>query len=147
MGSIEPVELLLRLGAAALLGGIVGLERELRGKPAGLRTVMLVSIGTAVFALLSIEVAATTTFAGYDATGDTGRVLQGVVAGIGVLGAGVFLHRDETIRLATTGASVWLAGAVGIACGFGLYLLAGSATALAILVLEGLGAISRRLGN
>jgi putative Mg2+ transporter-C (MgtC) family protein len=76
--------------------------------------------------------------------GQPSRILQGLVSGIGILGAGVFLHRGGTVRLATTGASVWLAGAVGIAAGLGLYLLAVAATALAILVLVGFGAVERR---
>jgi putative Mg2+ transporter-C (MgtC) family protein len=144
MVPIEWQELLLRLGVAALLGAIVGLDRELRHKLTGLRTVTLVSIGAALFTLLALEMASVTAAAGYDPTGDIGRILQGLVSGIGILGAGVFLHRGGTVRLPTTGASVWLAGAVGIAAGFGLYLLAVAATALAILVLVGFRAIERR---
>jgi putative Mg2+ transporter-C (MgtC) family protein len=144
MGTTDLLELLLRLGAATLCGGIIGLERQVRGKPAGLRTVMLVSIGAAVMTLVAEEMISTSAREGYDSTGDMGRVLQGIVAGLGMLGAGVFLHRDTTVRLATTGASVWFAGAVGAACGLGLYLLAGVATCLAMLVLEGLGALFRR---
>lgn len=146
MGSIEPVDLLLRLGAAALLGGVIGLERELRGKSAGLKTVALVSIGTAVFTLLATEMMElTTSRGGYAAGGDIGRIVQGVIGGVGVLGAGVFLHRGERVYLATTGASVWLAGAIGAACGFGLFLLAAAAAALGLLVLVVLGAVTRRM--
>ena len=145
MGAIEPVELLLRLGAAALCGGVIGLERELRRKPTGLRTMMLVAIGTAVFTLIAVEVTLMSGSGRYDTTGDLGRILQGIIAGLGMLGAGLFLHRDATVRLATSGAGVWLAGAVGIACGLGLYLLAGVATGLALVVLAGIGAAERRL--
>jgi putative Mg2+ transporter-C (MgtC) family protein len=141
MVPIEWQELLLRLGVAALLGAIVGLDRELRHKPTGLRTVTLVSIGAALFTLLALQMASVTAAAGYDATGDIGRIL---ISGIGILGAGVFLHRGGTVRLATTGASVWLAGAIGVAAGLGLYILAVAATALAILVLVGFGSIERR---
>ena len=144
MAPIEWQELLLRLGVAALLGAVVGLDRELRHKPTGLRTVTLVSIGAALFTLLALQMASVTAAAGYDPTGDIGRILQGLVSGIGILGAGVFLHRGGTVQLATTGASVWLAGAVGVAAGLGLYILAVAATALAILVLVGFGAIERR---
>ena len=150
MGAIEPTELLLRLGVTALCGGLIGLERELRRKPAGLRTMMLVAIGSAVFTLIAVEETLADSFAlsnttGYNTTGDLGRILQGIVAGLGMLGAGLFLHRDATVRLATSGAGVWLAGAVGIACGLGLFALAGLATGLALVILEGAGAIERRL--
>src|SRR5512134_3594810 len=137
-------ELLLRLGVAALLGAVVGLDRELRHKPTGLRTVTLVSIGAALFTLLALQMAPVTAAAGDDPTGDIGRILQGLVSGIGILGAGIFLHAGGTVRLATTGASVWLAGAIGVAAGLGLYVLAVAATALAILVLVGFGSIERR---
>jgi putative Mg2+ transporter-C (MgtC) family protein len=137
-------ELLLRLGVAALMGAAVGLDRELRHKPTGLRTVTLVAVGAALFTLAALQMASETAGAGYDSSGDIGRILQGPVSGIGILGAGVFLHRGGTVRLATTGASVWLAGAIGVAAGLGLYVLAVAATALAILVLVGFGSIERR---
>ena len=85
-----------------LLGAIVGVDRELQRKPTGLRTVTLVSIGAALFTLLALQMASVTAAAGYDPTGDIGRILQGLVSGIGILGAGVFLHRGGTVRLATT---------------------------------------------
>jgi putative Mg2+ transporter-C (MgtC) family protein len=144
MDPMEWRELLLRLGVAAFLGAIVGLDRQLRHKPTGLRTVTLVSVGAALFTLIALQMATVTARQGYDSAGDVGRLLQGLVSGIGILGAGVFLHQGSTIRHATTGASVWLAGAVGIASGFGLYILATVATALAILVLVGFGTIERR---
>lgn len=145
LGTIEPVDLLLRLGASALCGGLIGLERELHRKPVGLRTIMLVAIGSAVFAVIAIEVTQLASHAQYEATGDIGRALQGIIAGLGMLGAGLFLHRDTSVRLATSGAGVWLAGAVGIACGLRLFLLAGIATCLALIVLAGMTAIEVRL--
>ena len=129
---------------AAFLGAIVGLDRQLRHKPTGLRTVTLISVVSAMLTLFALQMAAVTAREGYDSAGDVGRLLQGLVSGIGILGAGVFLHQGSTTRHATTGASVWLAGIVGIACGFGLYILAVAATALAILVLVGFGTIERR---
>jgi putative Mg2+ transporter-C (MgtC) family protein len=138
-------ELLLRLMAAGLLGAIVGLDRQLRRKPTGLRTVTLISIGAALMTLLALQMAAVTASQGYNSAGDIGRVLQGLVAGIGVLGAGVFLHREGTVYLATTGATIWLAGGIGIASGLGLYLLATAATGLAILMLAGFATVERRL--
>jgi putative Mg2+ transporter-C (MgtC) family protein len=145
MGTIEPVDLLLRLGAAALCGGLIGLERELHHKPVGLRTIMLVAIGSAVFTLIAVEVTLPAGLGRHDTTGDLGRILQGIVAGLGMLGAGMLLHRNATVRLATSGAGVWLAGAVGIACGLRLFLLAGIATGLALIVLAGIGALERWL--
>lgn len=142
LGAVAPAEMLLRLGAAALCGGLIGIERELRGKAIGLRTVMLVAIGTAVLTLIGVEVTLMPE-SHYNSSGDLGRLLQGLVAGLGMLGAGMFLHRDHGLRLATSGAGVWLAGAVGIACGLGLFLLAGIATTVALVVLAGLGWLER----
>jgi|APTNR8051073442_1049403.scaffolds.fasta_scaffold37378_1 putative Mg2+ transporter-C (MgtC) family protein len=140
MGSIEPVELLLRLGCAALLGAVLGLDRELRGKPMGLRTLTLISMGSALFTLTALELVA------IDGDPDnTGRILQGVIAGIGVVGVGVILHQGRTLRLATTGACVWLIGGVGIASGLGLYLLAAATTAITLLVLVLFGFLERHV--
>ena len=79
MVPIEWQELLLRLGLAALLGALVGLDRELRHKPTGLRTITLVSIGAALFTLIALQMASETAAAGYDPSGDIGRILQGLV--------------------------------------------------------------------
>ena len=146
IGAIAPGEMLLRLAAAALCGGLIGLERELRGKAIGLRTVMLVAIGAAVLTLIGVEITRMPE-SHYNSSGDLGRLLQGMVAGLGMLGAGMFLHRDHSIGLATSGAGVWLAGAVGIACGLGLFLLAGVATILALVVLAGIGYAERLLSR
>lgn len=142
MGALAPAEMLLRLGAAALCGGLIGFERELRGKTIGLRTVMLVAIGTAVLTLIGVEITLMPE-SRYNSSGDLGRLLQGLIAGLGMLGAGMFLHRDDSIRLATSGAGVWLAGTVGIACGLGLLLLAAIATVIALIVLAGIGYAER----
>ncbi len=142
MGAIEPLELVLRLAAATLCGGLIGLERELHGKPVGLKTVTLVAVGTAVLTLVGVEV---TLLPGANGGGDLGRVLQGMTAGLGMLGAGMFIHRDNNIRMATSGAGVWLAGAAAIACGLGLFLLAGIATGIALVILAGIGYAERRM--
>ena len=145
MGAIEPLELVLRLVAATLCGGLIGLERELHGKPVGLKTVTLVAVGTAVLTLVGVEVTLMPGTNGYSTGGDLGRMLQGMTAGLGMLGAGMFIHRDNNIRMATSGAGVWLAGAAGIACGLGLFLLAGIATAIALVILAGIGYAERRM--
>jgi putative Mg2+ transporter-C (MgtC) family protein len=129
----------LRLGAAALLGGVVGLDRELQRKPAGLRTHALVSIGAALFALLTLR------FSTADGKADVAalsRVVQGVVAGIGFLGAGVILQREHAqgVRGLTTAASVWAVAAVGLACGAACWVEAVVAVVLIVLIL-GVGGV------
>lgn len=137
--SPEMFDLALRLGAAALGGALIGLDRELVGKPLGLRTMILVASGSAMFAIIAEVVDPA------GSSGDLGRVLQGAIAGIGVLGVGAFWHDQNRLRLATTGASVWAAGAIGIACGLGLFALAGLATLLTLFVLTGIGVVERAL--
>lgn len=91
MAAIEPLQLVLRLVAATLCGGLIGLERELHGKPVGLKTVTLVAVGTAVLTLVGVEVTLMPGTNGYSTGGDLGRMLQGMTAGLGMLGAGMFL--------------------------------------------------------
>jgi putative Mg2+ transporter-C (MgtC) family protein len=123
---------LIRVIAAVLLGGIVGIEREKARKPAGLRTHILVSLGTAVVVLACAG-------SGMDMAG-LSRVIQGIVTGIGFIGAGSILKLDEErdIRGLTTAAGLWLTAAVGVACGLGALgvALIGAVLALIILALE-----------
>ena len=115
-------ELAVRLLAAGILGGLIGLQRELAGKPAGLRTHFLVSLGCALFTVASLE--------GFPSA-DPARVAAGIVTGIGFLGAGAIIRGGEGIVVGlTTAASVWAVAAIGLAVGTGLYLLALVATAL-----------------
>lgn len=110
----QATRIVVRLMLAALLGGILGYERESHGKAAGLRTHMLVSLGAAMFVLVPQQ-------AGM-ATADMSRVLQGVIAGIGFLGAGAIIkHKDEPGRIQglTTAAGIFMTAAIGIACGMG----------------------------
>lgn len=134
----ETVRFLLRLLAAALFGAVIGYEREAAGKEAGLRTHMLVAIGAALFVL-----AAQT--AGVE-IGDLSRVIQGVITGIGFIGAGAILKRSATgtVHGLTTAAGVWLTAAVGVAVGLGELFGAALATVAAWLVLDVLGALERR---
>ncbi|HTV75074.1 MAG TPA: MgtC/SapB family protein [Candidatus Acidoferrales bacterium] len=131
---IPPYEMLLRLAIAAVLGGLVGLERERAESAAGLRTHALVALGAALFMLVSMF--------GFTNAGkppavvlDPSRVAAQIVTGIGFLGAGVIIFRKEIIRGLTTAASVWLVAAIGMAVGGGLYAPAiwGALLALAIL--------------
>jgi putative Mg2+ transporter-C (MgtC) family protein len=132
--------ILLRLLLAAALGGVLGYEREHQGKAAGLRTHMLVAMGAALFVLVPQQ-------AGM-AVPDLSRVIQGVVAGIGFLGAGAIIknHRDTEgdVQGLTTAAGVWLTAAIGIACGLGREATAVLSTLLALLVLAGVPRLLER---
>lgn len=122
--------ILIRLLLAALLGGILGLERERHGKAAGLRTHMLVTMGAALFVLVPQQ-------AGMPMA-DISRIIQGVVAGIGFLGAGAIIkHRSEAdVQGLTTAAGIWIAAAIGVACGLGRESTAVMSTVLALIVLS-----------
>ena len=122
---------LLRLAAAVGVGALIGLDRELRRKPAGLRTLALVALGSAVFIIETID----TTRSVY--TDATSRVIQGIVTGVGFLGAGSIMRSadEESVRGLTTAASIWLAAAAGIACGLANWPLVLVGSVLAVLVL------------
>jgi putative Mg2+ transporter-C (MgtC) family protein len=130
-----------RLIAATVLGGLVGAEREWVGKAAGLRTHMLVSLGAALFVLAPAE-------AGL-AEGDTSRIIQGVAAGIGFIGAGTILKRTdrEEILGLTTAASIWLTAATGVAAATGPLWVPVLCVICALMILYVLGAIERRFGD
>ncbi|MBN9411016.1 MAG: MgtC/SapB family protein [Burkholderiales bacterium] len=125
----QVTRIVVRLGLAALLGGLLGWEREHKGKAAGVRTHMLVAMGAAIFVLVPQQAGIL--------PADMSRVIQGVVAGIGFLCAGTILKgRDEEhVRGLTTAAGVWLTAAIGIGCGLGREVTAILSTALALLVL------------
>jgi putative Mg2+ transporter-C (MgtC) family protein len=127
-------EVSARLLVAVLIGGVIGWDRERADKPAGLRTHMLVALGSASFTLLGFEVGAhlsPRTGDGFDPT----RVLQGVIGGIGFLGAGAIIQNRGQVSGITTAASVWVSGALGAAAGVGAFVLAGISTLLALLIL------------
>jgi putative Mg2+ transporter-C (MgtC) family protein len=128
-------ELLLRLLSATILGAVLGLNRNLRGKAAGLRTHSLVSLGAALTVLTADLVVGTAPGADHAAVT---RAIQGIIAGVGFLGAGAILKsriHHHGIRGLTTAASIWLAAAVGIACGAGYWLSALIGVVLALVVL------------
>jgi putative Mg2+ transporter-C (MgtC) family protein len=142
MASLTYGAVFLRLGAAVAVGALIGLDRELRRKPAGLRTLALVSLGSAVFILETID----PTHAGY--TDATSRVVQGIVTGVGFLGAGSIMRgaSDDSIRGLTTAASIWLAAASGIACGLANWPLVIVGSGLGLLVLS-ITPVERALHN
>lgn len=125
----EATVIVLRLSLAAILGAAIGYERELRGKAAGLRTHILVSLGAAIFILVPVTSSMT--------TADASRVMQGIVSGIGFLGAGAILKqtKDQEVKGLTTAASIWVAAAIGIAVGYGREATAVASTVVALFVL------------
>ncbi|QAA94122.1 MgtC/SapB family protein [Pollutimonas thiosulfatoxidans] len=125
----EATRLVTRLAMAILLGAAIGYERELKGKSAGLRTHMLVSLGAAIFVLVPLQ-------SGIEAA-DMSRVIQGVIAGIGFLGAGAIikLSGDPEVKGLTTAASIWVAAGIGIAAGMGREATAVVTTLAALFIL------------
>jgi putative Mg2+ transporter-C (MgtC) family protein len=142
--SIGLRDIVLRLGAAMLIGAVLGINRELRAKPAGLKTMTLVSLSSALLTMVSISFA---TMTGVVEGTAVARVVQGVLTGIGFLGAGVIL-RGETVRdIAglTTAALIWLAAALGIVCGAGQWELTLSALVAILIVLLAGGPLERAI--
>ena len=121
------LDVFLRLALAAGLGGAIGLEREFRHKPAGLRTNMLIALGSALFAILSVELGT--------AAGSSDRVASQVVSGIGFLGAGAILRSGGNITGLTTAATIWVNAAIGMAAGLGSYSVAAGGATLTLVVL------------
>lgn len=125
----EITTVIIRLFMAALLGGILGFEREQRGKAAGIKTHMLVAIGSALFVLVPMQ-------AGVSEV-EMSRVIQGIITGIGFLGAGAILkgHDEKDLKGLTTAAGIWVTSAIGIAAGLGRESLAILCTVFALVVL------------
>ena len=130
---MTPLDLTIRLLLAAGLGAAIGLEREVRQKPAGLRTNILIAVGSALFTTVSVH------FGGVGGTPD--RIAAQVVTGIGFLGAGAILHSAVTVHGMTTAATIWVNAAVGMAAGSGQYLMATVATVITLLVLLVIGRV------
>lgn len=138
-------DVFLRLSVAVVVGGLVGFDREMRNKPAGLRTHILVSLAAALFTVITFELRGEVTSKQPDATADPIRIIEAVTAGVAFLAAGAIIRSRGNVRGLTTGANMWLAGALGVACGSGYYAIAGIATAFALIVLVVLGHIERKL--
>jgi putative Mg2+ transporter-C (MgtC) family protein len=135
--SHEPWNLLVRILLAAALGGILGIERDIHGRQAGLRTHLLVSAGAALFFILSTHIATFDVIvpAEFTKVTDPGRIAAQIVTGIGFLGAGVILKEGLTVIGLTTAACLWISAAIGMASGAGLFLIATSTTILAMFSL------------
>ncbi len=115
---------LIQLLVSVLIGGLIGFEREMHAKAAGLRTMTLITLGATLFTMLSVRMG-----------GDAGRVAANIVTGVGFLGAGAILFSEGRIRGLTTASSIWVAAALGMAVGLGEFALAGAATVIILTVL------------
>ncbi len=140
------LDFILRIFVAALLGGVIGLEREYRDKSAGFRTHFLVALGSALFMVVSAY-----GFEGALVTEnhrlDVSRIAAQVVSGIGFIGAGMIIFQKNAIRGLTTAAGVWVTAAIGLTCGAGMYVLAVSSTVMVLLGLEAFNYFLRRFDS
>ena len=125
--------IVFRLVAAVLFGGVIGFDREYLARPAGMRTHILVALAAATFAVLTLELAARAD--GEGTQSDPIRIIEAVTAGVAFLAAGSIIFARGQVQGLTTGASLWLSGAIGVACGIGYYFIAILATILAAFVL------------
>lgn len=125
-------DLLLRIALSVFLSSVIGLERERKGRAAGLRTHILVSLGSCLIMLVSIHI-----FEVYKdmTTVDPGRIAAGVVTGIGFLGAGTIIRSGDSVRGLTTAATIWFSSAIGLACGCGFFYGAAISAVMALIVL------------
>jgi|GEM_PF-600699 len=148
MQPLSVLDIVTRVGLALVCGALVGLERERKQRPAGFRTMILISLGSCGFVLLGHEavaqIAAVSPSVGVPGTpvpgqAEISRVLQGLIGGIGFLGAGAVIQSKRAVRGLTTAAAVWVVAALGASCGMGLYALAlilAGATLFTLVVLE-----------
>lgn len=134
-----------RLMLAIVFGGALGIDRELRQKAAGLRTHILVSLAAAIFTLITFEIFFEMNELMAEPRSDAIRIIEAVTAGVAFLAAGTIIQSGGAVQGLTTGASMWLAGAVGLACGGGFYTIAVIGTLLALGVLYLLGKLEARL--
>ena len=134
-----------RLLLATIFGAAIGFEREWRNRPAGLRTHVLVCVAAATFALLTIEIVHAPMFEVDASQFDPIRIIEAVTAGVAFLAAGVVIFTRGQVHGLTTGAGMWLAGAIGVGCGLGLWQIALFTTVLALIVLTFLHSFERQL--
>ena len=132
-------DLILRLFLGGIMVGLIGLEREFRAKEAGLRTHFIVALGSALFMIISQYA--------FGGRFDAARVAAQVVSGIGFIGAGVIIFQKNVVRGVTTAAGLWVAAAIGLACGAGMYVVAGAATLMTVLCLEAMHLLHRRIAE
>ncbi len=142
MISVFRLDLITKLALAILMGGAIGLERQLAGKASGLRTNILICLGSALIMDLSMNLGASF---GDVRVGDPGRIAAQIVTGIGFIGAGTIMQSRGAITGLTSAATIWVVAAIGMTVGAGFYVEALGATAMVMLVLAGLGRVEYRL--
>lgn len=140
-------DFILRLFAAAMFGGVIGLERGYRAKEAGFRTHFLVALGSGLFMILSQFGFEEVLKLPYNIRLDPSRIAAQVVSGIGFIGAGTIIFQRHVVKGLTTAAGLWVTAAIGMTCGAGLYVLAGAATVMVLLCLETLNWLMQRFGT
>ena len=123
---------------AVILGGVIGLERELHRKAAGLRTNILICMGAALFVLVA---------RGFQDENAATRIIQGVITGVGFIGAGALIHSQLNVHGLTTAATIWLVTGIGVACGMRLYEIAVGATVLALIILVALNPLDKKINR
>lgn len=136
---MEWTTIVIRLAVSIAIGGLIGLERELEHKPAGLRTIILVCLGSTIFMLIGLELGLVSS--------EMGRIVAGVVTGIGFLGAGAIIRARGEVYGLTTAATIWLSSGLGLAIGIGYYILAVIASVFILVVLRILGIVERALSK
>lgn len=141
---LSPLELFLRLAIAGAFGALIGFDRELKNKPAGLRTHTLVSLASALFTLITFELYYDLTRAGGTDGADPIRIIEAVTAGVAFLAAGAIIRSGGSVHGLTTGANMWLAGAIGVACGAGFYTLAVLGAVFSVIIITLLQRLERR---
>lgn len=141
---VSDLEMLLRAVFAIVGAGALGWERERYGKPAGLRTQMMVGLGSAMFTMVSLRLYLASLHEGSPSQFDLMRIIAGIIGGIGFLGAGTIIQAQGSVKGITTASTIWVVGAYGIACGLGYYSLAGMSLLLALMVLTLFGRLERR---
>jgi putative Mg2+ transporter-C (MgtC) family protein len=144
MVPVSDVQILGRLFMSVVLSGIIGLEREMRGRSAGMRTHILVGMSSCLLMVLSVFVAQSF---GEPYVFDPGRIAAGVVTGIGFLGAGTIIRFGESVKGLTTAASLWAVAALGLAVGVGFYTAAYASTALILITLLVLSKVERNISK
>jgi putative Mg2+ transporter-C (MgtC) family protein len=134
---------LARMLLATLLGAVIGLEREWRKRPAGLKTHMMVCLASATFTIVSLELVNVPVFDDHNIRMDPSRLVEAITSGVAFLAAGFIIFAKGQITGITTGAGMWLAAAIGLASGLGLWHIAIMATAIAVIMLIAVGKMER----
>jgi putative Mg2+ transporter-C (MgtC) family protein len=120
------IEHLIKIGISLILGVIIGIEREMKSRTAGLRTIILITVGSCLFTIISVELT----------NGETDRIAANIITGIGFLGAGVVFKDENRVSGLTTAATIWAVSAIGMAVGGGFYIIAFITSALVLLILS-----------